>query len=137
MRFDKFTLKAQEVIQASQQLAERFGHQQIEPEHLIMAILEQRDGVVPPLLGKIGVDQNQLIRSFQSALEKLPKVSGAGYGQAYLSQHAKGVLDRAFSEAKQVKDEFVSLEHILLAVTDEKKGEAARLLGSAGITRDT
>ncbi|MBU0734910.1 MAG: ATP-dependent chaperone ClpB [Proteobacteria bacterium] len=137
MRFDKFTLKAQEVIQASQQLAERFGHQQIEPEHLIMAILEQRDGVVPPLLGKIGANQNQLIRSFQSALEKLPKVSGAGYGQAYLSQHAKGVLDRAFSEAKQVKDEFVSLEHILLAVTDEKKGEAARLLGSAGITRDT
>ena len=137
MRFDKFTLKAQEVIQASQQLAERFGHQQIEPEHLVMAILEQRDGVVPPLLGKIGANQNQLIRSFQSALEKLPKVSGAGYGQAYLSQHAKGVLDRAFSEAKQVKDEFVSLEHILLAVTDEKKGEAARLLGSAGITRDT
>jgi len=137
MRFDKFTLKAQEVIQASQQLAEKFGHQQIEPEHLIMAILEQKEGVIPPLLGKIGVDQNQIASSFESALQKLPKVSGAGYGQAYLSQRAKRVLDRAFSEAEQVKDEFVSLEHILLAVTEEKEGEAVRLLAAAGITRDT
>ena len=61
MRFDKFTLKAQEVVQASQQLAEKFGHQQIEPEHLVMAILDQREGVIPPLLGKIGADQNQLM----------------------------------------------------------------------------
>lgn len=136
MRFDKFTLKAQEVIQTAQQLAERFGHQQIEPEHLIRAILEQREGVIPPLLGKIGADQNQLISSFESALENLPKVSGAGYGQAYLSQRAKAVLDKAFSEAEQVKDEFVSLEHILLAVTDETGGEAANILAAAGITRD-
>ncbi|MBL7205087.1 MAG: ATP-dependent chaperone ClpB [Desulfobacteraceae bacterium] len=136
MRFDKFTLKAQEVIQASQQLAERLGHQQIEPEHLVMAILEQREGVIPPLLGKIGADQNQLISSFEAALENLPKVSGAGYGQAYLSQRAKAVLDKAFSEAEQVKDEFVSLEHILLAVTDETGGEAAGILAAAGITRD-
>ncbi len=137
MRFDKFTLKAQEIIQAAQQLAEKFGHQQIEPEHLIRAILEQREGVIPPLLGKIGADQNQLISSFESALENLPKVSGAGYGQAYLSQRAKAVLDKAFSEAEQVKDEFVSLEHILLAVTDETGGEGAAILAAAGITRDT
>jgi len=137
MRFDKFTLKAQEIIQAAQQLAEKFGHQQIEPEHLIRAILEQREGVIPPLLGKIGADQNQLISSFESALENLPKVSGAGYGQAYLSPRAKAVLDKAFSEAEQVKDEFVSLEHILLAVTDETGGEGAAILAAAGITRDT
>ncbi len=136
MRFDKFTLKAQEIIQTAQQLAEKFGHQQIEPEHLIRAILEQREGVIPPLLGKIGADQNQLISSFESALENLPKVSGAGYGQAYLSQRAKAVLDKAFSEAEQVKDEFVSLEHILLAVTDETGGEAANILAASGITRD-
>jgi ATP-dependent Clp protease ATP-binding subunit ClpB len=137
MRFDKFTLKAQEVIQAAQQLAEKFGHQQIEPEHLVRAILDQREGVIPPLLGKIGADQNQLISSFESALENLPKVSGAGYGQAYLSPRAKTVLDKAFSEAEQVKDEFVSLEHILLAVTDERGGEGAGILAAAGITRDT
>ena len=136
MRFDKFTLKAQEVIQASQQLAERFGHQQIEPEHLVRAILDQKEGVIPPLLGKIGVNQAQLVESFESALEKIHRVSGAGYGQAYISPRSKAVLDRAFSEAEQVKDEFVSLEHILLAVTDEKEGEASRLLVLAGITRD-
>ena len=137
MRFDKFTLKAQEVIQTAQQLAERFGQQQIEPEHLVRAILEQKEGVIPPLLGKIGADQNQLISSFESLLENLPKVSGAGYGQAYLSQRAKAVLDKAFTEAEQVKDEFVSLEHILLAVTDETGGEGSNILAAAGITRDT
>ena len=68
MRFDKFTLKAQEVIQTSQQLAERYNHQQIEPEHLVRAILEQAEGVIPPLLGKIGVDQRQLMESFEAAL---------------------------------------------------------------------
>ncbi|UCF83541.1 MAG: ATP-dependent chaperone ClpB [Desulfobacteraceae bacterium] len=137
MRFDKFTLKGQEVIQTSQQLAERFGHQQIEPEHLVMAILEQTEGVIPPLLGKIGVDQGQLKQSFEAALDKIPRVSGAGMGQAYISPRSKAVLDKAFAEAEQVKDEFVSLEHILLAVTGEDGREAARLLARAGITRDT
>ena len=137
MRFDKFTLKAQEVIQASQQLAERYGHQQIEPEHLMRAILDQKEGVIPPLLGKIGADQGRLKQSFETALEKIPRVSGGGLGQAYISPRSKTILDKAFAEAEQVKDEFVSLEHILLSVTDEKEGEAARLLADAGITRDT
>ncbi|MBW1701257.1 MAG: ATP-dependent chaperone ClpB [Deltaproteobacteria bacterium] len=137
MRFDKFTLKAQEVIQASQQLAERYGHQQIEPEHLVRAILDQKEGVIPPLLGKIGADQGRLKQSFETALEKIPRVSGGGLGQAYMSPRSKTVLDKAFAEAEQVKDEFVSLEHILLSVTDEKEGEAARLLADAGMTRDT
>jgi len=137
MRFDKFTLKTQEIIQTSQQLAERFAHQQIEPEHMVKAILEQQEGVIPPLLGKIGADQNQLMQSFDAALEKIPRVSGAGAGQAYISPRSKTILDKAFIEAEQMKDEFVSLEHILLAVTGEKEGEAARLLSVAGITRDT
>lgn len=136
MRFDKFTLKTQEVIQTSQQLAERFNHQQIEPEHLVIVILEQTEGVIPSLLGKIGVDQRRLMESFEAALEKIPRVSGSGVGQAYISPRSKAVLDKAFAEAEQMKDEFVSLEHILLAVTGEKEGEAARLLVVAGITRD-
>jgi ATP-dependent Clp protease ATP-binding subunit ClpB len=137
MRFDKFTLKAQEVVQASQHLAEKFGHQQIEPEHLAMAILDQREGVIPPLLGKIGADQNQLTQSFKAALEKIPRVSGTGAGQAYISPRSKAVLDTAFSEAEQMKDEFVSLEHILMAITGDERGEASRILAAAGITRDT
>ena len=137
MRLDKLTLKAQEAIQVSQEIADRFGHQQLEPEHVIKAILEQGEGVIPGLVGKIGADQGQLIQSIDGAIEKIPKVSGSGMGQVYISPRTKAALDRAFSEAEQMKDEFIGLEHILLAITDEKEGDAARLLGIAGITRDT
>ncbi|MGD8984967.1 MAG: ATP-dependent chaperone ClpB, partial [Desulfobacteraceae bacterium] len=137
MRFEKFTLKGQENLQIAQQLAERFGHQQIEPEHILRALMEQREGIIASILGKIGVDQQQVIEQLDVALEKIPKVSGAGYGQVYISPRSKAVLDRAFEEAEKMKDEYVSLEHILLAIADEKEGEAARILSASGITRDT
>ena len=136
MRFDKFTLKGQENLQIAQQLAERFGHQQIEPEHILRALMEQREGVIPSILHKIGADQQQVIEQLDVALEKIPKISGAGYGQVYISPRSKAVLDKAFGEAEKMKDEYVSLEHILLAITDEGEGEAARILSGAGITRD-
>jgi ATP-dependent Clp protease ATP-binding subunit ClpB len=136
MRFDKFTLKAQENLQISQQLADRFGHQQIEPEHIMRALLEQREGVIPSILAKIGADQQKLVEQLDVALEKIPKVSGAGLGQVYISPRSKAVLDKAFEEAEQMKDEYVSLEHILLAVADEGEGEAAAILSASGITRD-
>ena len=136
MRFDKFTLKSQEMIQNAQHLAERFGHQQIEPEHLARALLEQKEGVIPPLLGKIGANQNQLIKELESTLERMPSVSGSSTGQAYLSTRAKAVLDKAFAEAEQMKDEYVSLEHILLAILEEKDGKATRAFAAAGVTRE-
>ncbi len=137
MRLDKLTLKVQEAVQASQQTAERMGHQQIEPEHLLMATLGQKEGAIPPLIGKIGATQDSLMREVEKALEKMPSVSGAGYGQAYISPRTKAVLDQAFKEAEQMRDEYVSLEHILIAISDEKGGEAARILRVSGITRDT
>jgi ATP-dependent Clp protease ATP-binding subunit ClpB len=136
MRFDKFTLKGQENLQIAQQLAERFGHQQIEPEHILRALMEQREGVIPSILHKIGADQQQVIEQLDVALEKIVKISGAGYGQVYISPRSKAVLDKAFGEAEKMKDEYVSLEHILLAIADEGEGEAARILSGAGITRD-
>ena len=136
MRFDKFTLKGQENLQIAQQLAEKFGHQQIEPEHILRALMEQREGVIPSILGKIGADQQQVIEQLDVALEKVPKISGAGYGQVYISPRSKAVLDKAFEEAEKMKDEYVSLEHILLAVADEGEGEAASILSASGITRD-
>ncbi|MFH1349793.1 MAG: ATP-dependent chaperone ClpB [Pseudomonadota bacterium] len=135
MRFDKFTLKAQEVIQNAQQLAERFGHQQIEPEHLMRIILEQKEGVIPPLFGKIGVNKDQLLRDLDISLERLPRVSGTGYGQVSISPRSKSVLDRAFNEAEQMKDEYVSLEQMILAILEEG-GEAAKILSKSGMTRD-
>ena len=136
MRFDKFTLKGQENLQIAQQLAEKFGHQQIEPEHILRALMEQREGVIPSILGKIGADQQQVIEQVDVALEKIPKISGAGYGQVYISPRSKAVLDKAFEEAEKMKDEYVSLEHILLAIADEGEGEAASILSASGITRD-
>jgi ATP-dependent Clp protease ATP-binding subunit ClpB len=136
MRFDKFTLKAQEAIQKAQHMADKYGHQQIDPEHLLRAILEQKEGVIPPLLGKMGANQEPLLKEMDSILEKMPSISGPGAGQVYISPRAKNVLDRAFQEAEQMKDEYVSLEHILLAALEEKEGEGARALAAAGITRD-
>ncbi|MFB0532657.1 MAG: Clp protease N-terminal domain-containing protein, partial [Desulfatiglandales bacterium] len=116
MRFDKFTLKAQEVIQNSQEIASRKGHQQIEPEHLLYALLEQREGIIPSLLGKIGVKEDAILHELNKALDQLPSVSGAGYGGAYISPRSKGVFDQALKEAAQMKDEYVSVEHMLLAI---------------------
>ena len=136
MRFDKLTLKSQEMIQEAQRLAERFGHQQIDPEHLLGALLQQKEGVIPPLLGKIGANQTQLQKEIEAALGKMPGVSGPGAGQVYISPRAKSVLDKAFEEAEQMKDEYVSLEHILLGIIEDKEGGAGRVLASAGVTRD-
>ncbi len=136
MRLDKLTLKAQEILQSSQQLAERLNHQQIDPEHMVRCILDQAEGVIPPILGKIGADQKRLVREFDTVLDRIPRVSGAGYGQVYISPRLKAVLDKAFEEAEAMKDEYVSLEHILLAVSDERDGDAARILAASGVTRD-
>ena len=137
MRFDKFTLKAQEVIQNCQEIASRKGHQQIEPEHLLYALLEQREGIVPSLFGKIGVKEDAILQEVNEALDKLPSVSGAGYGQAYISPRTKGVLDQSLKEAAQMRDEYVSVEHILLAVIEDKEGKAAAILAAHGLARDT
>ena len=136
MRFDRLTLKSQEMIQEAQRLAERFGHQQIEPEHLLGALLQQKEGVVPPVLGKIGANQTQLQKEIEAVLGKMPGVSGPGVGQVYISPRAKSVLDKAFDEAEQMKDEYVSLEHILLGIMEDKEGRAAKVLSAAGVTRD-
>ncbi|MEW6665778.1 MAG: ATP-dependent chaperone ClpB [Thermodesulfobacteriota bacterium] len=137
MRFDKFTLKAQEVVQGAQQLADKLGHQQIEPEHLARIILEQKEGVIPALLGKTGANVNQLVKQMDVALDRIPKVSGAGAGQVFVSPRTKAMLDRAFEEAGKMKDEYVSLEHMVLAILEERDGDAARVFSGAGINRES
>jgi len=133
MRFDKFTIKSQELIQQAHSLATRLGNQSIEPEHLLAAMLEEKDSVAWAMLRKLGVAPENVQQDLTAALEKLPKVSGA---EVYISQRTRAVLDAAFSEASKMKDEYVSLEHILLAISDEKNGEAARVLGTHGVNRE-
>ncbi len=135
MRFDKFTIKSQELIQQAHSLASRQNHQQIEPEHLLSAMLEEKENIAWAMLRKLGVAPENVQRDLTAALEKLPKVSGGA--EVYISQRTRAVLDAAFGEASKMKDEYVSLEHILLAIADEKDGEAVRILGAHGIDRET
>jgi ATP-dependent Clp protease ATP-binding subunit ClpB len=134
MRFDKFTIKSQELIQNAQATASNLNNQQIEPEHLLGAMLKEKEGVARSILRKLGVSPEAVYREVAVAIDKLPKVSGVS--DIYISNRTKKILDAAFSEAAKMKDEYVSIEHILLAVTEEKEGEVARILKGYGVTRD-
>jgi ATP-dependent Clp protease ATP-binding subunit ClpB len=137
MRFDKFTIKSQELIQNAQSMASSYDHQQIEPEHLLSTMLKEPEGIARAMLDKLGISTNDVSRELSNAINKLPKVSGSAVGDAYISPRTKHVLDEAFSEAAKMKDQYVSIEHIFLAISDEKSGEAAGILREKGITRES
>jgi ATP-dependent Clp protease ATP-binding subunit ClpB len=135
MRFDKFTIKSQELIQNAQSLASNNNNQQVEPEHLLSAMLNEQEGIARSMLRKLGVSPENVAQEIARAIDKLPKVSGAG--DVYISQRTKSILDTAFSEAAKMKDQYVSIEHILLAISDEKTGEGIKILSRYGISRDS
>jgi ATP-dependent Clp protease ATP-binding subunit ClpA len=133
-RFDKLTVKAQEAVQAAQALADREGHQQLEPEHLLLALVEQEDGVVGALLAKLGARPDAIRRDIQAEIRRLPKVSGAS-GQ-YMGPRLKAVFDAAWDEMERLKDDYCSTEHLLVAIAHETDGAAGRVLRQAGVTKD-
>ncbi len=137
MRFDKFTIKSQELIQGSQALASQLGHQQIEPEHLLHTMLHESEGIARAILQKLGASPDSVLKQVSQTLDKKPKVSGAGMGEVHISPATKRVLDGAFAEAAKMKDEYVSVEHILVAITDQKETDAAHVLVGSGVTRET
>jgi len=128
------TLKSQEAVQEAQQLAERLGHQQIEPLHLASALLDQSEGIVRPLLQKLGVQPRGLMQDIEAALNKLPQVQGGA--QSYIGPELKKIFDVAFAEAEKMHDDYVSTEHLLLAVLAVKDNPAARIFSNQGVTRD-
>lgn len=132
MRFDELTVRSQEAIARAQQIARNQQHQSVAPLHILAALLEQEEGVVPPVLAKLGLAPDALARNVRSSLEKLPQVYGQEAGQ-YLSTPAARLLDDASSEAKRLKDEYVSTEHILLALAgaDDDAGLLLRSMGAA------
>ena len=134
MRLDKFTVKAQEALQAAQSLADQRRHQAIEPEHLLAALLEQREGVVGPVLAKLGARPEAIRDAIATELGKFPAVSGGG-GQ-YLGERLRQALERAEAEAARLKDEYVSTEHLLLALAQERDGAAGRVLGQHGVSAE-
>jgi ATP-dependent Clp protease ATP-binding subunit ClpB len=137
MRFDKFTIKSQELIQNAQSRASQQNHQQIEPEHLLAAMLAEPEGIAGTMLRKLGVARAEIAEALSQLIEKIPQVSGGGMADAYISPRAKAVLEDAFSEASKMKDEYVSIEHIFLAICDKKGGQAAGLLARFGVTRES
>ncbi len=136
MRFDRLTIKAQEAVQEAQREAEKRGHPQIEREHLGIALVDQPEGVVRSLLGKLGANLGAVRRDLERELDRAPKVSGPGaQAGAYLSPQLKALFDRAEVEAERLKDEFISTEHLFLAAI-EGDGTLAAALQQAGATRE-
>ncbi|MGC2324771.1 MAG: Clp protease N-terminal domain-containing protein, partial [Terriglobales bacterium] len=136
IRWDKFTIKAQEAIQAANDLASQHGNPEMLPAHLLAALLEDREGIVVPVLERIGADGQAILAEAQRAIERLPKVSGGGATQASLSAGVSRVLDQAFKEADNFKDEYVSTEHLLLAIAQTKGDPAQALLAQQGATHE-
>jgi ATP-dependent Clp protease ATP-binding subunit ClpB len=134
IRYDKLTVKAQETLQSAQELASQASQQQIEPLHILAALLTQGDGVVSPLLAKLGVSPEAISAEVRREIDGLPTVSGAG--QQYLSQASNDVLNSAFDEAARFKDEYVSTEHILLAIASRERDPAGALLARNGAGHD-
>ncbi|MBU0730732.1 MAG: ATP-dependent chaperone ClpB [Proteobacteria bacterium] len=136
MQFDKFTLKSQEAIQAAQNLAESKGHQEIYPEHLLLVLLQQTEGVIVPVLQKMGIDPAQLAAGVEAIIQRKPQVSGSGFGQVYASPRLKKILDDAFKVAKEMQDDYVSQEHFFLALLGEKDPGISALFSKSGVSRD-
>ncbi|HKW96924.1 MAG TPA: ATP-dependent chaperone ClpB [Bryobacteraceae bacterium] len=134
-RFDKLTQKAQEAVQQSQSVAEKNQNQAVHPLHLLIALASEREGIVRPVLEKCGVQPDAVVLEAERMLGSLPKVTGAGAGM-YLSPSVNQVFERAFDEAQKFKDEFVSTEHLLLAISVQKHDPAGQLLDRAGATYD-
>ena len=134
MRMDKFTIKSQELIQHAQELAARYQNPQIEPEHFIVAMLTENEGIAANILRKLGVQIGSMRTEATRALERLPKVSHMS--ESYISQRTKKILETAFGEADSIKDQYVSIEHILLAMSEEKEGQASQILRNYGVNRD-
>src|SRR5579885_3440371 len=133
MRLERFTLRGQEAVQSAIEVAERNQHQQVEPEHLLLAMLEQPEGIVRPILGKLGANVKVVLNDVEAAVGRFPKVQG---GQQYFSPRITQVFQAAQKQAEQMKDEYISTEHLLLAIADEKDGTAGRILRQHGVNRD-
>src|SRR2546429_7209705 len=135
IRWDKFTVKAQEAVQRSSELASEHGNPEVPPLHLLAALLEDKEGIVSPIMDKIGIGAQSVLSDLYQSMERLPKISGAA-AQATLSQAANQLLDRAFKEADNFKDEYVSTEHLLLAATQLKRDTAQEILARYGATHE-
>src|SRR3989304_3235942 len=138
MRFDRFTERAQDAAQRAAEIIQRYGHNQIDTEHILLALIEQPQGVISQLLELLKVDPDALTEPRDYILRTSPKANifGGGGGQIFITPRGKRIIDLANEEANRLKDEYISTEHIFLAILNERSTPAARLREGAGLTRE-
>ena len=139
MRFDKFTERAQDAASRAVELLQRYGHTQVDTEHILLALLEQPEGIVPGLIEKMGGTVPTMATRLDEELRKSPRVTIYGGGnseQVFVTPRVKKLTELAQEEANKMKDEFISTEHIFLAISSERNTPAARVLGEANITKE-
>ncbi len=138
MRFDRFTERAQDAAQRAAEIIQRYGHNQIDTEHILLALIEQPQGVISQILERLSVDMQSLTDRIDEQLRSSPKATiyGGGQGQIFITPRVKRVIDMANKEASRLKDEYISTEHIFLAILSEGNTAISRLLASEGITKD-
>jgi ATP-dependent Clp protease ATP-binding subunit ClpC len=137
MRFDRFTERAQEAAQRAAEIIQRYGHNQIDTEHILLALIEQQEGMVTQIFELLAVDREVIISKLDDILKSSPKASifGGGAGQIFITPRVKRIMELANDEASKIKDEFISTEHIFLAILGERNTPASRLLQESGIDR--
>ena len=136
MNLNQFTQKSVEAVQAAQQMASARQNQQIEQEHLLLALLEQKEGLIPQLMQKAGVDATSLRQKLTAAVERLPQVSGSGAGQMYLSRDLEQALNEAEKIAREMHDEYTSVEHLMLGLFEKTDDTLRSLFREAGLTKE-
>ena len=138
MRFDRFTERAQDAAQRAAEIIQRYGHNQIDTEHILLALIEQPQGVIPQILERLNIDIDTLSDRIDSQLRSTPKANiyGGGAGQIFITPRVKRVVDMANQEANRLDDEYISTEHLFLAILSERNTSIARLLTEEGITKE-
>jgi ATP-dependent Clp protease ATP-binding subunit ClpC len=138
MRFDRFTERAQDAAMRAYEVLQRYGHTQVDTEHLLLALIEQPEGVIPDILDHLGVDLETISNRLDEELRRTPRtqIYGGGVGQVYITPRLKRVIDQSNDEASKLKDDYISTEHLFLAIASEKNTPAARILTDVGVTRE-
>ncbi len=139
MRFDRFTERAQDAAARAYEILQRYGHNQVDTEHILLALLEQPEGVIPQILERLSVDQNLIKKRLDDVLRASPKgaaIYGGGTGQVFITPRVKRIIDLANEEANRLKDEYISTEHIFLAILSERNTAVARILAEAGVSKE-
>jgi ATP-dependent Clp protease ATP-binding subunit ClpC len=138
MRFDRFTERAQDAAMRAYEVLQRYSHTQVDVEHLLLALIEQPEGVIPEILERMGVDLESIQRRLDEELKRSPRtqIYGGGVGQVYITPRLKRVIDQSNEEASKLKDDYISTEHLFLAIVSERNTPASRILAEVGVQRN-